>query len=265
MTELKPFQYYSAYGYYVSRNLVPMPLIERVASTFYSEVKTTSEPVLRQSGKVEPSRFDSNGFIINPVVNPHLSSTKSIAGFKTAVAECLCSESIRAALQAVTLAPEHVLQQVMVFEQAATPPHQDWVYLDSFPPGHLTAAWVALEDIHPTASRFFVLPGSQDVDTSATEEEIWSGAYTSALADILKSDLAEQVKIPEMRAGDVLFWNSRLIHGSIAGQDPTRSRLSLTAHYIPHGFGFGKRNKPCAQAFPFQVDKTYPIAFQRPQ
>ncbi|MCA2967834.1 MAG: hypothetical protein INH43_04900 [Acidobacteriaceae bacterium] len=107
--------------------------------------------------------------------------------------------------------------------------------------------------------------GSQDVDTSATEEEIWSGAYTSALAEILKSDLAEQVKIPEMRAGDVLFWNSRLIHGSIAGQDPSRSRLSLTAHHIPDGFGFGKRNKPCTQAFPFPVEKTYPIAFERPE
>lgn len=42
MTELKPFQYYSAYGYYVSRNLVPMPLIEQVANAFYSEVKTTT-------------------------------------------------------------------------------------------------------------------------------------------------------------------------------------------------------------------------------
>jgi len=34
----------------------------------------------------------------------------------------------------------------------------------------LTAAWVALEDIDPTATRFFVVPGSQDFERDFSED-----------------------------------------------------------------------------------------------
>jgi phytanoyl-CoA hydroxylase len=166
------------------------------------------------------------------------------------------------ALSAVTLHTKQILQQVMIFEQAATPAHQDWVYLDSYPQGCLTAAWVALEDISPDATRFFVVPGSQDFAQEFPHDWIiGSSRYTTAMTKIVQERYADQVVIPEMFAGDVLFWNSRLIHGSLAGKDPTLSRLSLAAHYIPEGFGFGNRHEPLQRAHPLPVTKGYPIAY----
>jgi ectoine hydroxylase-related dioxygenase (phytanoyl-CoA dioxygenase family) len=151
---------------------------------YREDAKTTELPILRQNGREETNTFDANGFITVPLVNCHLTTQRALERFKMAILDVACSTSMLEALREITLEPRHVLHQVMIFEQAATKPHQDWVYLDSFPPGHMTAACT----------------------------------------------------IPQMSAGDVLFWNSRLIHGSLPGSDPTKSRLSLTAHYIPHGF-----------------------------
>jgi phytanoyl-CoA hydroxylase len=262
MRTIKPFQQYAAYGYYVARDAIPMPLVKAVSESYYQDAKSSGDPILRQSGQKEVSRFDSSGFITNPIVDPHLTDNPRLTRFGNAVLAATCSSEMLKLLSGITLEPQHVLQQVMVFEQSETKPHQDWVYLDSFPPGQLCAAWLALEDIHPSATRFFVIPGSQDVDCGEfTEEEIWSGAYTSAVTKLVETKLSDKVTIPKMQAGDVLFWNSRVIHGSLAGDDPTRSRLSLTAHYIPHGFGFGKRNNPVISAFPFDAVTNHPIAY----
>jgi phytanoyl-CoA hydroxylase len=47
------------------------------------------------------------------------------------------------------------------------------------------------------------------------------------------------VYAPAMKKGDVLFWNSRTIHGSLPTQDEKFSRRSLTAHYMPSEYTFG--------------------------
>ena len=64
-----------------------------------------------------------------------------------------------------------------------------------------------------------------------------------------------------MKRGDVLFWASSLIHGSIEGSDLRKSRLSITAHYIPKGFGFGNRSEPLQQAYPFPMREGRPFSY----
>ena len=169
------------------------------------------------------------------------------------------------ALHDVTLWPKHGLYKVMIFEQSTTPPHQDWSYLDSFPPGCMTAAWVALEDIDPTATRFFVVPGSQDFERDFPKDWIFGSEnrYMNEMTEIFKKQYADNVVIPKMKAGDVLFWNSRLIHGSITGTNPNRSRLSLTAHYVPDGFGFGNYNSPNILPYPHKLVEGRPIPYRR--
>jgi phytanoyl-CoA hydroxylase len=49
----------------------------------------------------------------------------------------------------------------------------------------------------------------------------------------------EDIVAPAMKKGDVLFWNSRLIHGALPTRDPSFSRKSLTAHYLPAHLAFG--------------------------
>jgi phytanoyl-CoA hydroxylase len=52
-------------------------------------------------------------------------------------------------------------------------------------------------------------------------------------------DHRSEVVAPALKKGDVLFWNSRTIHGSLPTIDRSFSRKSLTAHYIPSHFQFG--------------------------
>jgi phytanoyl-CoA hydroxylase len=40
---------------------------------------------------------------------------------------------------------------------------------------------------------------------------------------------------PFLAKGDVLFWNSRTVHGSLPARRPGFSRASLTAHYLREG------------------------------
>jgi phytanoyl-CoA hydroxylase len=44
---------------------------------------------------------------------------------------------------------------------------------------------------------------------------------------------------PALKTGDVLFWNSRTIHGSLPTIDERYSRKSLTCHYVPQNMKFG--------------------------
>ena len=46
------------------------------------------------------------------------------------------------------------------------------------------------------------------------------------------------IKAPYMNFGDVLFWNSWTIHGSIDSRSKTFSRSSITLHAIPESHKF---------------------------
>lgn len=50
---------------------------------------------------------------------------------------------------------------------------------------------------------------------------------------------SSRIYAPALRKGDVLFWNSRTIHGSMPTRDDGFSRKSLTAHFLPADLGFG--------------------------
>ena len=259
---MRAFQEYASEGYFVARSAMPQQLVRGVVTTFYDEANPSSDLQLRQSGKVEPHYFDAAGFITTPLLDPHLTRNPKLASFKQALLDLACSSEMLRALHEVTLRPKHGLHQVMLFEQSITPAHQDWHYLDTYPPGCMTAAWVALEDIDPTATRFFVVPGSQDFDRDFSDDLInGSHRYTDTMTELVKMQYANNVVIPEMKAGDVLLWNSRVIHGSLAGTNPSRSRLSLTAHYVPDGFGFGNRNNPIVLRHPYELVDGRPISY----
>jgi phytanoyl-CoA hydroxylase len=249
---MKPFQKYASDGYFVARGAIPQPLVNNLAAVFSDKVKTCTDPLLRQSRKVEPHNFDAAGFMTEALVNPHANLNPKLIAFRLAILDLACSGEMLRALQDVTLWPKHGLYQVMIFEQSTTPPHQDWYYLDSCPPGCMTAAWAALEDIDPEATRFFVVPGSQDFERAFPEDSIFGSEnrYMNEMIEIFNKQYADNVVIPEMKDGDVLFWNSRLIHGSLTGTNLNRSRLSLTAHYIPGALDMAPAISPTSSPTP---------------
>lgn len=106
--------------------------------------------------------------------------------------------------------------------------HQDNFYL-KVSPGTCVAAWMALDLCTEANGCMQVIPGSHRWPLLCTET-----------ADITKSFTDVTVPIPDdiqpvsvtMEAGDVLFFNGSLVHGSYPNTTMDQFRRSLIAHYV---------------------------------
>ena len=106
--------------------------------------------------------------------------------------------------------------------------HQDQYYL-RVQPGTCMAAWLALDDCDEENGCLQVAPGTHTIPLLCTVK-----------ADTTQSFTDVTVPLPEgmspvpviMAAGDVLFFNGQLIHGSVPNTSADRFRRSLIGHYI---------------------------------
>jgi hypothetical protein len=109
--------------------------------------------------------------------------------------------------------------------------HQDNFYL-VVRPGTCIAAWLALDDADEENGGMVMVPGSHR-----------HGIYCPEQADMARSFSTHFVRPPEglseapvrLRAGDVLFFNGSLIHGSYENRSPDRFRRAFICHYMPAG------------------------------
>jgi phytanoyl-CoA hydroxylase len=195
-------------------------------------------PFYRQnSSRYERNKVTDCGYVTESFLDIH--EYKKFPHFSRSAMEIYTSDVVRAALKEITGFDSCNLMQTMLFDaNTETWPHQDWWYLDSVPNGHLLAGWFALEDIDERAGRFFVLPKSQTVDLHSDTPNLPHPEWIARMGAYIAGH-PEQVYAPALDKGDVLFWNSRLIHGSLATKDASFSRKSLTAHYMPSEFTFG--------------------------
>ena len=239
-------QLYATSGYVVLKGVVSDSIIDDYVSLYERDIRTSKQEWFRQSGEYQKNIFNKYGHVINSFLNPHKQDHMPLfsengdpdGAFAKKTEELASCKDILDALTEIRLYGSHSLIQTMLFEQSIAPPHQDWVYLDSIPRGNLIAAWVALEDILDGAPKFYVIPGSQNYRRKFRADEIKSSYYMDEMAKYVET-IKDQTVVPEMKKGDVLFWNSRLIHGSLKGEDESISRPSLAAHFIPQGHEVG--------------------------
>jgi phytanoyl-CoA hydroxylase len=239
--ELAP--YYQTHGYVVARNVIPAAQCERAMQAFNALVKPYDGHLYRQpsGGKPETHRFSAEGFMLNSILNPHDLNSGRFGQFRRAALEIFSSPEIQQVLHRL-FGEAGVLVQSMYFEgNPQTWPHQDTYYLDSEHLGGMTATWIALEDIKPGAGRFYVCPGSHRIDMKKNGGDFdvaFNHARYKALAASLIEERELQIHAPALRRGDILFWNSRTLHGSLPTTTPQYSRSSFTAHYIPRSHRF---------------------------
>lgn len=223
-------------GYVVVPGAVPVHKIDRLNTLFQRDIADSSARFFRQNtNRYERNRKTDAGHIIQSFLDIH--HYKRFPEFRQAALDVYFAPEMLATLREVTGYADHNLMQSMLFDaNAATTPHQDWWYLDSVPNGHLLGAWIALEDIDERAGRFYVIPGSHNVrlDEPNMKHSDWLDRMRAFLADH-----PDKVSAPALKKGDVLFWNSRTIHGALPTQDLRFSRKSLTAHYMPSSMTFG--------------------------
>lgn len=229
-------------GYCVVRGLIPHDEIDRLLKMYRASVLPSTRPFFRQStNRWTRTKLNAYGHATDSYRDPH--DYPDYPEFCTVIRDVLCASGVQSALREVTQSASHNVVQSMLFDQnTATPPHQDWYYLDSIPNGHLLAGWFALEDIHEDAGRFYVVPGSHQLPFVA-DNSLDINAYIKTVEGWYAAN-SSQLHAPALQKGDALFWNSRTIHGSLPTRDDRHSRMSLTAHYLPSQYEFGSRNAP---------------------
>lgn len=238
--------YYEENGYVVVPGLVPHHLIDKLMALYQRDILHTKAKFYRQNTNVyDRNRMTPAGHVIQSFLDVH--HYKRFPEFRQAALDLYFSPELLQGLSSTTGHARHNLMQSMLFDaNAATPPHQDWWYLDSVPNGQLLGAWIALEDIHEDAGRFYVMPGTHRV--TMHEANMPHSEWLGRMRDFMERN-KDQVRAPALKKGDVLFWNSRTIHGALDTRDERYSRKSLTAHFMPAQMTFGNlfTSKPWVQ------------------
>ncbi len=106
--------------------------------------------------------------------------------------------------------------------------HQDQYYL-RVEPGTCVAAWLALDDCDEENGCLQVVPGSHQLPVLCTVPADPSQSFTDVTVPLPDGMHIAPV---HMRAGDVLFFNGQLIHGSFPNTSTSRFRRSLIGHYV---------------------------------
>lgn len=107
--------------------------------------------------------------------------------------------------------------------------HQDNYYL-RIRPATCVAAWTAIDDADIENGCLVVVPGSHTMEIICPEPADRSLSFTTEYVPIPEGLQEEPVTLA---AGDVLFFNGSLIHGSYPNRSRDRFRRAFICHYIP--------------------------------
>jgi phytanoyl-CoA hydroxylase len=230
--------YFKEYGYVIIQGLIPRDRCDAMRQSWDSEVKPFKGFMYRQAtAHAERHVVNDRGWVMNPILNIQSIDPTKFGNFRDYVTtQCLASSELRQAFY-LLLGENPKIVQSMYFEgNSATWEHQDSYYLDSEVPGEMCGAWIALEDISASAGRFFICPKSHKlvVDDHNLSNNIAENheQYKLSVSDMVRKNNL-QIRAPILNKGDVLFWNSWTIHGSLDSQDADHSRSSITCHAIP--------------------------------
>jgi ectoine hydroxylase-related dioxygenase (phytanoyl-CoA dioxygenase family) len=119
--------------------------------------------------------------------------------------------------------------------------HQDNYYL-KISPHTCLAAWLALDDCDEENGCLQVVPGSGTWEILCHEKADTTRSFTDVTAPLPPTT---EVRPLVMKAGDVVFFNGSLIHGSYPNTSTDRFRRSLIAHYRPVASVAGKDSGVC--------------------
>ena len=143
----------------------------------------------------------------------------------------ILSERIAECLTAFLGSEPLAVQTMLYFKPAGARGqalHQDNFYLRAAP-GTCMAAWLALDPCDEENGCMQVVPGSHHWPMLCPVEADTAASFTNVTVPVP----AHMGAVPVvMEAGDVLFFNGSLVHGSYPNTSQDRFRRSLIGHYI---------------------------------
>lgn len=224
-------------GYVVVRAAVPAGLCTSATAAFAADVKPARRFCFlrHESGTYERHVFTEHGFMKYPIMN--LQDLPDQFGKFRGLGLRVVTHARLRGIVAALLGEEGRCIHTMFFEgNQNTWPHRDSHYIDSETIGAMVGLWVAAEDIHAGAGRFYVYPGSHRVptppDLGIDTLDPNKPPYRDAMAKWL-TESGLTLEAPELRCGDAVLWNALTIHGALPTTAPEHPRKSFTAHYVP--------------------------------
>lgn len=107
--------------------------------------------------------------------------------------------------------------------------HQDNFYL-RVKPGTCMAAWVAVDEADAGNGGMMCVPQTAGLDIACPEKADLALFFTT---EHVEPPPGLEPQMMELKAGDVLFFNGSVIHGSTPNTSTDRFRRSLIFHYVP--------------------------------
>jgi len=106
--------------------------------------------------------------------------------------------------------------------------HQDQFYL-LVEPGTCMAAWTAIDDCDAENGGMMVVPQTHHSDVVCQPAQAdRTKSFTTHFVPVPKD---KRPVLPEMKAGDTLFFNGSVIHGSGSNRSKDRFRRAFICHY----------------------------------
>lgn len=107
--------------------------------------------------------------------------------------------------------------------------HQDNFYL-RVKPGTCMAAWIAVDDADAGNGGMMCVPMTASLDIACPEKADPALFFTT---EHVEPPPGLEPQMMELKAGDVLYFNGSVIHGSTPNTSADRFRRSLIFHYVP--------------------------------
>lgn len=229
-------KFYNEKGFVVIKKLISEEIIMNVKSSL-EIFKKSNKYYYTQSNHtwVKSNKLSKHGYLIDSIQTP--TKQKNCGNLKKAVEDAISCSQISEVLETISGEKEFINWQNMLFDKSTgTLDHADTWYLDTKPRGSMIAAWIALEDIHVDAGRFYVYPESHklNIEENITNKITDHYEYAKFMNEYIQKNNLKTYS-PALKKGDVLFWHPFTIHGSWNQKKELHSRKSLTAHYHPIG------------------------------
>ena len=239
---------YQTRGYDIFKGVLPVDLVDRVATLARTMVVASKGEHLRQSGRAEVNEFfPGTSLIRNALFNLHLPISDELRPLTIAIQEMVTAPSLAARLAELDGARRyHVNQTLLFFAAQTTAPHLDSWAIDTVPHGGAHTLWIPLRDMDYRSGVPAVVPwpvgrliSERDfgLSTDAPYADRYE-RYQTALSEKLLADSPEIVTAL-VRRGDVMVWSSLTPHFTMPSHPFPTERLSMQVLIWPEGVKWG--------------------------
>lgn len=191
----------------------PVPGLSEIGRNNSGENYTTDDPLVFYPRMMHPHKHPDK--LVGPLSMRYMLDLR----FKTVLSALMDAEPVAA-------------QSMFYFKPAGARGqdlHQDNFYL-RVAPDTCYAAWCAIDDVDQENGGMVLVPGSHTLPILCPTGSDKTLFFTDHHIDVPEGMEAVPA---DMKAGDVLFFNGSVIHGSYPNASEDRFRRAFICHYVP--------------------------------